>query len=243
MPEQASCAACPMGRGERICRNPDTGRGPDFCPTLRCREILEQAKGDYRQPEIGRFALKAIRQESDGYSTGVAGPRRAVKPRLQELLEFIDRMDYSRIGLAYCSGLQQEAGELTSLLEGLGLTVVSVACGVGQLSAAELEGTAAQGDADAAPGGRGDAHGDGGRIVCNPLGQAEILNRAGTEFNIMMGLCVGHDALFLGKVQAPTTVFAVKDRVTGHNPLAALYLSRSYYRWLRRPRRGGAAGS
>lgn len=34
---------------------------------------------------------------------------------------------------------------------------------------------------------------------------------------------------------APTTVLAVKDRVTGHNPLAAVYCSNAYYRRLKRP--------
>ena len=50
--------------------------------------------------------------------------------------------------------------------------------------------------------------------------------------NIMMGLCVGHDALFLKEAEAPTTVLVAKDRVTGHNPAAALYLSHFYYRKL-----------
>jgi len=45
-------------------------------------------------------------------------------------------------------------------------------------------------------------------------------------------LCVGHDALFLKEVEAPTTVLVVKDRVTGHNPVAVLYLSQFYYRKL-----------
>ncbi|HAA89823.1 MAG TPA: hypothetical protein DCE07_04510 [Peptococcaceae bacterium] len=48
----------------------------------------------------------------------------------------------------------------------------------------------------------------------------------------MLGLCIGHDTPFIKYCQAPVTVLAVKDRVTGHNPLAALYLSSSYYRRL-----------
>jgi uncharacterized metal-binding protein len=59
------------------------------------------------------------------------------------------------------------------------------------------------------------------------------LNDEGCDFNIMLGLCVGHDSLFLKQVKALTTVFAVKDRLLGHNPLAALYQSRSYYRRIR----------
>ena len=29
--------------------------------------------------------------------------------------------------------------------------------------------------------------------------------------------------------EAPVTVFAVKDRVLGHNPIAAIYTANSYY--------------
>jgi uncharacterized metal-binding protein len=73
--------------------------------------------------------------------------------------------------------------------------------------------------------------------MCNPLTQAEILNTAKTEFNIMVGLCVGHDALFLKHVKALTTVLIAKDRVLGHNPAAALYVSNTYYKaLLQKPR-------
>jgi len=64
----------------------------------------------------------------------------------------------------------------------------------------------------------------------NPIYQAELMNREKTDLNILLGLCVGHDSLFLKYAESPVTVLAVKDRVTGHNPLAAIYLSDSYYR-------------
>jgi uncharacterized metal-binding protein len=70
--------------------------------------------------------------------------------------------------------------------------------------------------------------------MCNPISQAEILNNEGAEFNIVVGLCVGHDSLFFKYAKAPTTVLVAKDRVFGHNPAAALYLSSSYYRKLLR---------
>ncbi len=59
--------------------------------------------------------------------------------------------------------------------------------------------------------------------MCNPAGQAEILAAAGTEFNIICGLCVGHDAIFSLKSAAPVTTLIAKDRVLGHNPAAAVY--------------------
>ena len=65
--------------------------------------------------------------------------------------------------------------------------------------------------------------------MCNPIFQAKVLNQQKVDFNILLGLCVGHDSIFFKYVEAPTTVLAVKDRVTGHNPLAAIYLSDFYY--------------
>jgi uncharacterized metal-binding protein len=41
---------------------------------------------------------------------------------------------------------------------------------------------------------------------------------------------VGHDSLFMKHSEVPVTVLAVKDRVLGHNPLAAVYLADGYYR-------------
>ena len=70
--------------------------------------------------------------------------------------------------------------------------------------------------------------------MCNPLLQAEVLNQEKTEFNVVLGLCVGHDSLFLKKSDALCTVLAAKDRVTGHNPLAALYTLHSYYQKLKK---------
>ena len=64
--------------------------------------------------------------------------------------------------------------------------------------------------------------------MCNPIAQAEVLNRAGTELNVLLGLCVGHDSLLFRHAAAYTTVLAAKDRVLGHNPLAAAYTLGSY---------------
>ena len=65
--------------------------------------------------------------------------------------------------------------------------------------------------------------------MCNPIAQAELLNRQNVDFSVLLGLCIGHDTLFIKYCKSPMTVIAVKDRVTGHNPLAALYLTSSMY--------------
>ena len=65
--------------------------------------------------------------------------------------------------------------------------------------------------------------------MCNPIGQALHLNEEKTDLNILFGLCVGHDTLFIKHSEAPVTVFAVKDRVLCHNPVAAIYQADAYY--------------
>ena len=65
--------------------------------------------------------------------------------------------------------------------------------------------------------------------LCNPVSQAELLNEHGCEFNVVMGLCIGHDSLFFRYAKGLTTVLVAKDRVLGHNPVAALHLADTYY--------------
>ncbi|MEJ2733582.1 MAG: DUF1847 domain-containing protein [Anaerolineae bacterium] len=68
--------------------------------------------------------------------------------------------------------------------------------------------------------------------LCSPVGQAALLAKAGTQLNVVIGLCVGHDSLFFMHSKAPATVLIAKDRVLGHNPAACLYTSHSYYQRL-----------
>ncbi len=58
--------------------------------------------------------------------------------------------------------------------------------------------------------------------ACNPILQAEMLNRAGAQVNIIVGLCVGHDMLFTKNSNALVTTFIVKDRLLDHNPIKGL---------------------
>ena len=78
--------------------------------------------------------------------------------------------------------------------------------------------------------------------MCSPIAQAKVLNAAKTDFNILLGLCVGHDSLMMRYSDALCTVLVAKDRVTGHNPLAAIQLYRSYYKKLKGEKfnKGGA---
>ena len=53
--------------------------------------------------------------------------------------------------------------------------------------------------------------------------QAKLLNDQKTEFNVIVGLCVGHDSLFTKYSDALVTTLVAKDRVLAHNPAGALY--------------------
>lgn len=64
--------------------------------------------------------------------------------------------------------------------------------------------------------------------MCNPIGQAKMLDDAGCEFAIILGLCVGHDTLFLKYIKAPCTVLSSKDRAMGNNPMGAIYTAGGY---------------
>ncbi|WP_448871726.1 DUF1847 domain-containing protein [Desulfobulbus propionicus] len=218
-----NCAACPFKPDERICRT-EGGRSPENCPTINKAELVEVARGEYQKTENAEFARQASLQERDGYANRELGYAkvRPAKPRIEETLDFIGKMGYKKIGLAFCLGLRNEAKVVERFFSSHGLEVASVICKVGRVPKEELGLT----DQDKISIGTFET-------MCNPILQAQVLNSEKTEFNILLGLCVGHDSLFLKYAEAPCTVLAVKDRVTGHNPLAAVYTLDSYYRALK----------
>ena len=222
------CAGCGHEVDTRICMQPK-GKSHKGCPTLTQKELLERSNREYERPEILRFAQQASRQEADCYANRDQHPyvMQPSKPRILEICEFAKKMAYDKLGLAFCLGLAKEAGVVEEILSRHGFHVVSVLCKVGRSSKDIIQ---------VPPEDRINRGSD--ESMCNPIFQANLLNEEQTDFNILLGLCVGHDSLFFKYANAPTTVLAVKDRVTGHNPLAAIYLIDSYYRKLRHPELG-----
>jgi uncharacterized metal-binding protein len=217
--QTVTCAAC----SRRVCPGAGYLEGPDTCPTKTRSDIVEDVMERYRAPEVARFARAASLVEGSAYTqVPWASAPTPQTTRLEEIIRFALRMGYRKLGVAFCIGLASEAEVLVPLLENCGFEIVSVCCKAGGVAKEDL----GIKDSEKINPGRYES-------MCNPICQAEILNREKTDYNIMMGLCVGHDSLFLRSCDALTTVFAVKDRVLGHNPLAALYTSRSYYRRLR----------
>jgi len=120
------------------------------------------------------------------------------KSRLQELIDYAHAAGYRKLGIANCKGVQAYADKLEELLRMAGFDVWAVNCKHSGLEAStispELKGPS-----------------------CDPLFQAEYLNSCGTDFNINVGLCLGHGVLFARHSRAPVTTFLVKDFATGHN--------------------------
>jgi uncharacterized metal-binding protein len=217
------CATCNIKRSRRACSVED-GVGPKGCPTLSLAEILSKARDKYDGKDINLLAVQASAQEAACYANRGSEPGyvlQPTKPRIQEIWEFAHRMSYKKVGLAFCVGMQNEAKLVVPFLEEHGLEVISVICKVGRVPKADIgvpeEDRIIIGSQES---------------MCNPIGQAAVMNHEKTQLNIILGLCVGHDALFIKHSEAPVTILAAKDRVTGHNPLAAIYTSGSYYRKL-----------
>ena len=66
--------------------------------------------------------------------------------------------------------------------------------------------------------------------MCKPIAQAMLLNQQGIQFNIALGLCVGHDSMFYKYSDALVTTLVVKDRVMGLTPAALLLCRRLFQR-------------
>jgi len=135
--------------------------------------------------------------------------------RLDEIIAFSREMNFTRLGIAFCIGLAEEARMIQEILDTQGFDVSSVCCKVCGIMKDRFAFEKIDDEAEEA--------------MCNPVGQAEILNQEGVELNIAVGLCIGHDILFHKHSRVPVTTFMVKDRVLAHNPAGAIY-SRYYRR-------------
>lgn len=206
--EDPACAYCPPT--VRACRQGESDRrGPGFCPTKVDPQALAAARAGYDSEETRTVSREAAVVEAEGYCRWT---------RVEEIVQFAKRMGFRKLGIANCISFVDHSRVLSGILESHGFEVVSVACKTGSIPKEEL-GLA---EHEKVRPGQFEA-------LCNPVAQAELLNAHGCEFNVVMGLCVGHDSLFFRHAKALTTVLVAKDRVLGHNPVAALHLADSYY--------------
>lgn len=195
---------------------PPIDSAPDFCPMKLMPDVIGDAMVEYQNADVKEFARQASIQEFECYEQTPEG-KRAKNTRIEETIELAKKCGFKKLGLAFCAGLPKEASMLTDILENNGFQVVSARCKVG---AAPKETIGIRPDQKI----RGPQNWES---MCNPISQAKIMNAEKVDLAILLGLCVGHDTLFLKYCKVPVTVLAAKDRVTGHSPLAPLYSS--YY--------------
>jgi len=141
-------------------------------------------------------------------ASAIEGRYYGKETRLGETILFAKELGLKRIGLAFCIGLSDEAKIIEEILS-KHFDVVSVCCKVCGIDKKGfgLQQISPQND----------------EVMCNPAGQAQLLNEAETQLNVICGLCVGHDAIFAKLSDAPVTTLIAKDRVLAHNPAAAIY--------------------
>lgn len=198
-----SCIDC----GVTNCRRMDK-EFPDFCLTTNMdEEVLNEAMDLYLNNEENLKAARAAAEvEADNYCK---------MTRVEETMEFAKKINAKKIGIATCVGLIKEARIAARIFRVHGFEVYGVACKAGVQPKVKI-GIPERCEAV-------------GKNMCNPILQAKILNSKHTDLNVVIGLCVGHDSLFNKYSEALVTTLVAKDRVLGHNPVAALYQADAYY--------------
>lgn len=203
--ERLSCVDC----GAVFCARGGDNY-PKFCPTAKMqeeekKELLEL----YEDNKEITVASAEIEYQYYGKMT-----------RIEETMEFARKINAKKIGIANCAALYQESKIVAKLFRNRGFEVISACCKTGAIPKTEA-GIPAECEKT-------------GKIMCNPIMQAKILNKEKTDLNVVIGLCVGHDSLFYKYAEALTTTLIVKDRVLVHNPAAALYaIDTSYSRLMK----------
>ena len=178
------------------------------CPMVHKKEIEREALKLYSSnQDIQKSTRIASIIEAEGYIEW---------PRLKDTIEYARRMDYTKIGIAFCIGLLKEAKKIAKILEKAQFEVYSVCCKTGSLKKADLgipkEYTIISKTGYTI-----------GWISCNPVAQALLLNDCETDLNLIVGLCVGHDITFTQLSKAPVSTLIAKDRSSPHNPALVLY--------------------
>lgn len=187
---------------------------PEGCLTkgLEADELAQAVELYRNDPLVSKISCSAAEVEGTYYGQ---------LTRVEEIAAFARRAGIAKIGIASCVGLAAEARTFAKFLASQGIESYSVLCKVGAVEKTE---TGIPKEHKLEP----DAH----ESMCNPVLQARLLAKEQTELNVVVGLCVGHDSLFIKYSQAPVTYLVVKDRVLAHNPVGALYTGGTYYKKL-----------
>lgn len=172
---------------------------PAFCPT-------KAMSSEEKCSVLPLYNNDVINSKYAFWSATVEGTYYGEMSRVEETMEFARRVGAEKIGLAYCCELESEARIFAKILDINGFEIYMISCKAGDLDSGEVF--------DSEP---------NGHKLCNPVLQAQLLNRFEVDINILLGLCAGSDAIFVKHASAMTTIMINKDRLTGNNPVATLY--------------------
>lgn len=181
-----NCTTC----DDKVCRKQQTS-----CD----RESFEKAE------VIGRYKEAANSEIVKAAAELVDSGRAGTLSRIEEIIEFAKRMNYQKLGLAYCYGMEKYAKAIETLLTDEWFDVSAVSCSVGGLKQSEVNEASC-------------IH----KVSCNPLGQAEQLNAEKVDLTLVVGICLGHDILLNRTLIMDFTTLVVKDRKNNHAPLLGI---------------------
>jgi uncharacterized metal-binding protein len=222
-----ACSATFQHKGSTHCWSAPEAKlpQPGHCPSDKYAEVVAESFARYQGDDFdARLAQVAARVEGLCYQPVPGSDAvNARWTRVEDTVALAKLMGFTRIGIATCIGLLEESRQLALILRAQGLEPFSACCKAGSIDKLELGLT----ETDKVRPGTFEP-------ACNPIAQAQIFNAEQMEMNIIMGLCVGHDMLFAKYSDAPVTTLVAKDRVTGHNPVAALYGQGFYYKRLQK---------
>ena len=158
---------------------------PEFCLTEKLTdEDIAETTALYEDEENRKVSVISAEIEGEFYGKYT---------RVDEIIEFAKRMGYKKIGIATCVGLIEESRIFAKILRKNGFDVYSAVCKVGSFNKTDIgldeKYTCVTGN-----------------VMCNPILQAKLLNKAGTDLNVVIGLCVGHDSLFYKYSEALSTI-------------------------------------
>ena len=197
-----ACESCRVAACEHLDKT-----APDFCVQASItKEMHDEALRLYNEPE-NHLIME---------SAAIVSAETVNSTRVQDTIKFASCMGASLVGIATCTAMLRETRILADLLRKAGFEVQAVGCKLESNMKADLN--------IGAPSLAEDC------VICNPIMQALLLNDAKTDLNILMGICVGHDALFCKYSNAPAVTLVAKDFVTVHNPCSVLYSADSVYR-------------
>jgi len=187
---------CAIGKPSRELEN---------CPIKTSPDIQKKAIELY---ETDEFLKKS------NIAATIANSQGSV-PRLKDTIEYAKGMGFRKLGIASCGALQTETKKTVEILHQYGFKVSSVCCPTGIDKKINIE-IPEEFKRYSEKGYNFDY------VSCNPVAQALLLNKAKTEMNIIIGLCVGHDVTFTHLSEAPVITLIAKDRLIRHKPSETL---------------------